>query len=170
MPTFSAREDAATDLLLRPEAFPSLPQRHAMERKLLLWRLPSFEPHSSWALYHLQREKRHLVRRLEHDPSRGIPLNADDPHIFGTESPFPSAEAQELLEKLEAINAPMFRMPKVIGMDGTMFGLHVGNIFQGTRVNWWSAGTDEWSPLVQFFEATVKTFEAILPRSTLREA
>jgi len=99
-----------------------------------------------------------------------MPLNVNDPHIFGTESPFPSAQAQELLERLETIEAPMFRVPKMIAMDGTMFGIHAGNTFQGTRVNWWSTGTDEWSSLVQFFEATVSSFESLLPRSTLREA
>ena len=54
MPAHRNREDAAIEMLQHPETFPSLPERHAANRELCLWRLPAFEPHSSWSIWRLR--------------------------------------------------------------------------------------------------------------------
>jgi hypothetical protein len=168
MSTYSSREDVAVSILLKPESFPALAKRLEFERQLLLWRFPSFTPHSSWALYNVFGEKRYLVRRLEHDPGKGIPLNKEDPHIFGAEALISTASAEALLAELESLPAPMFRRSAIIGIDGTMFGLQAGNAWQGTKVNWWCHHSPEWQPLAAYYERVVAEFEALLPRSTLR--
>ena len=165
----ATREAVAMQALQSPESFGSLPKRSEVERQLLLWRLPSFTTHSSWALYKPVREQQFVVRRLEHDPQRGFPANAQDPHIFGSEASLAEERASHILSELEALRVPMFRRPAFIGMDGTLYGIHMGNLWQGTKVNWWSTSSPEWQPLVQFFERTLEVLERVLPASTLRK-
>lgn len=170
MNDIASREAVGMQALQDPDSFPSLPKRSEVERQLMLWYFPSFGVHSSWTLYKSFREKTFVVRRLEHDPQRGFPSNVKDPHIFGSEGSITEEIASELIARLEGLSVPMFRRPAFIGMDGAFYGVHLGNLWQGTRVNWWSHGDSEWQPLVQFFEHAVKVFESVLPASTLRES
>lgn len=169
MPAHRNREDAAIELLQHPETFPSLPERHAANRELCLWRLPAFEPHSSWSIFRVPRSKDFFLRRLEHDPRRGLPTNVEDAHVFGCEVPISAGLVEDIVASLEGIATPMFRRPRTMGLDGVSYGLHLGGFFQGTRVNWWSHPSDEWLPLMRLHEQLVERLDPLLPASTLRE-
>lgn len=169
MPYPITREDSAVEVLLNPERFPSLHKRTDFHRQLCVWRLPSFEPHSSWSLFVADRSKDYVVRRLEHDPRRGLPSNRIDPHIFGAEAPVREAAGLKIIATFEGLSVPPFRRPGWVGLDGTYFGVHFGNNWQGTRINWWSRPSEDWSPLIATFNALIQQFEEILPASTLRQ-
>ena len=156
-------------MLQNPETFESLPERNAEQRELCLWRLPSFEPHSSLSIFRVARKKEFVLRRLEHEPRRGLPTNVDDPHVYGCEVPIDAALVDEIRESLERLELPMFRRPPMYGLDGVAYGIHVGAFFQGTRVNWWSHGSEEWRPLTKLHAELIERLDRLLPASTLRE-
>lgn len=169
MQTLLSRESVALEILRKPELFPSLPKRREFDRLICLWRIPSFEPHSSWSLYRGRKTNENFVRRLEHDPRRGFPSNVVDPHIFGSEVPIPTEMATKIIEQFEGLTVPMFRSPSWGGLDGVSFGAHIGNFWQSTTVNWWSSFSPEWKPLNELFQETVAQLDSLLPTSTLRK-
>jgi len=152
-------------LLEHPERFHGLPKRSEFEREICLWVLPSFEPHSSWSIFRDRKTKEYFVRRLEHDPKRGLPSNMD---IYGADAPISENLATEVLVTFEEIQAPMFRRLSRIGLDGTSYGVHMGNYWQNTTVRWWSSFSPEWSSLHELFLATSQRLDGLLPTSTLR--
>ena len=169
MQTHRSRESVALEMLQKPELFPSLPKRSEYDRLICLWRIPSFEPHSSWSLYRERKTNEHFVRRLEHDPHRGLPANISAPHVFGSEAPISAELATKIVEQFEGLTVPMFRRPAWAGMDGVSFGVHIGNFWQSTTVNWWSSFSPEWKPLNELFQEIVVQLDSLLPASTLRE-
>lgn len=169
MPANKSREAVAIEMLQNPEKFPSLPKRSEFDRLICLWRIPSFEPHSSWSIYRSRNGDEHFVRRLEHDPHRGLPVNVTDPHVYGAEAILSAEQAREIVELFEALEIPMFRRPAWVGVDGVSYGVRIGNYWQSTTVNWWSSYSHEWQPLHELFEATVCRLDVLLPASTLRE-
>lgn len=169
MLTHRSRESVALEILQKPELFRSLPKRSEYDRRICLWQIPSFEPHSSWSLYREGKTDGYVIRRLEHDPCRGLPVNSSDPHIFGAEALIPAELATEIIKKFEGLSVPMFRRPAWVGVDGELFGVHMGNFWQGTKVNWWSHFSPEWEPLNELFQETIVQLDSLLPASTLRE-
>lgn len=166
MPFNSERTTTAEALLRQPERFPSLPRRDRYHRRLLLWQFPSFVPYSSWALY-VERDAC-WVRRLEHDRTRGLALDAADPDIYGAEARIDPAEANELLAGFTVLSLPMFLPSARFGLDGVRYGIAFGDDWCGTEVTWWSDPDEAWRPLVEAYERTVVSLEAKLPASTLR--
>ncbi|MBO9880719.1 hypothetical protein [Xanthomonas sp. D-109] len=162
------REDVALEILKKPECFKSLPQRTEFERKLCLWRAPSFSTHSSWSIFQPPRSTNYIVRRLEHNPHRGLPINIDDPHIFGAEALVCPELVAQTITSFETLVLPMFRKPQGVGIDGTGYGVIFGNLWQGTNVNWWGENPAGWSPLAILFQQTIELLDSFLPTSTLR--
>ena len=162
------REDVALDILKRPECFASLPRRTEFERQLCLWSAPSFSPHSSWSIFQPRGTRDFIVRRLEHAPRQGLPVNIDDPHVYGAEALLDHKVATRTIAAFESLVLPMFRRPDGFGMDGTSYGAIFGNYWQGTHVNWWGDAPAGWGPLVTLFQNTVEVLDGFLPASTLR--
>lgn len=166
MPFNAERTETAETLLRQPERFPSLPKRDRYCRRLLLWRFPAFVPYSSWALF-VEREAC-WVRRLEHDRTRGLALDAAGPDLYGAEARIDPAEAAELLARFTALSVPMFLPTRRFGLDGVRYGVAFGDGWCGTEATWWSDPGEAWRPLAEAYERTVERLEAVLPASTLR--
>lgn len=155
-------------MLRSPERFPGLPPRSEFDRLLCLWRLPSFSPHASWSLFRQRDADRWAVRRLMHDPGRGLPVNVEDPHVFGAEGVLPAADAQDIVDRFEALSLPVFRRYPGVGLDGTAYGVRTGNVYGGACVEWWEHGPEGWAPLRAAFAHAVEALERVLPAPTLR--
>jgi hypothetical protein len=152
-----------------PEEFPALPYRPEHERRLLAWRYPSFDAHSSWSIFETRKSGEFIVRRLEYDPRDQARETLSTPDIYGAESPLPAKTATSILSAFESLQIPTFRRPPVsIVLDGIQCGVQFGSSLQGTRLHWWMESSEEWAPLIRLFEQTVETLEHALPGSTLR--
>jgi len=162
------REDVAIAMLRSPETFPSLPPRREFDRLLCLWRLPSFSPYASWSLFRQSKTDHHIVRRLMHDPSRGLPTSIDDPHIYGAEGRLADADAQAVLDGFESLLVPVFRRFPGVGLDGVLYGVRTGNCYAGACLEWWEDGAEGWAPLRAMFDRAIETFERVLPAASLR--
>ena len=162
-----SREDVAIALLQSPEAFPALPARTEFDRLLCLWRLPSFSPHASWSLFRRRDADGFVVRRLMHDPSRGLPVDVDDPHVHGAEGLVATTAGERVLTAFAALRFPVFERYPGVGLDGTRYGIRTGNRYGGACIEWWEGGPAGWTPLADLFDDTIRRFEAILPAATL---
>ncbi|HVH34128.1 MAG TPA: hypothetical protein VM847_08475 [Tahibacter sp.] len=160
-----AHDEAALQLLRNPERFPSLPRRSENERRLSLWREPSFIPLSSWSLF--QDGSSFVVRRLEYDRSLGLPIQPDDPHIYGSEAIIDAARVRDILATFAALEFPVFRSTTRFGLDGVRYGLRFGDHRQGVELTW-GQEAEGWEALIALFEQTAETLDALLPESTLR--
>lgn len=164
-PMTQARDEAALQLLKNPERFPSLPRRRDDQRRLCLWRQPSFIPFSSWSLF--QDGDGFVVRRLEYDRSLGLPIHPDDPHVYGSEAVVDAAQVRDILDAFTAVELPVSRSTTNLVLDGVRYGLRSGDYRQGVELTW-GHEAEGWETLTALFEQTVETLDALLPGSTLR--
>ncbi|MFK8183650.1 MAG: hypothetical protein AB8B99_09760 [Phormidesmis sp.] len=152
-------------LLEHPEEYPGLPARDECDRKLLLFRYPSFKPSASWSLF--KTGKHYWIRRVEWDCSKCFPT-AIEPLTFGSEAAFLPSAAEQVLSSLSSIEFCPLKQPELGGIDGTILGITVGNYWLSCSLRWWYLPSNDWKPLAAWFEKTVDTFEQALPESTCR--
>lgn len=164
-PMTPARDEAALQLLRNPERFPSLPRRRENERRLCLWREPSFIPFSSWSLF--QDGNGFVVRRLEYDRSLGLPIHPDDPHVYGSEALIDTVQTREILDAFAALELPALRPATSISLDGVRYGLRFGEHRQGVELTW-ERQAEGCEDLAILFEQTIEALDARMPESTLR--
>lgn len=164
---FLKREQAALDILRNPERFTGLPRRRDADRLLCIWRAPSFASHASWSLF--REDDRYIVRRLEHDHARGLPINTDDPHIYGAEALLSASQGRALLDRFETLHLPPFRCTQKPGLDGTYYGVRYGGTAQGVDLRWWEHPA-EWEALDTLCAEAADQMDLALPTSTLRAA
>jgi hypothetical protein len=166
MSTTAKQEEKAYRLLEYPEEYPGLLERREFDRKLLLFRYPSFGINTSWSLFNTNKE--FWIRRIEWDRSRWFPSEDAEPFTFGCEIPCSSEFAEKILSSLSLIEFCPLKQPELIGLDGTIHGIKTGNYWLSCSLRWWYLPTDDWKPLAQWFEKSANMFEKILPQSTCR--
>ncbi|MEM9092983.1 MAG: hypothetical protein AAGC93_30185 [Cyanobacteria bacterium P01_F01_bin.53] len=125
MSTTEKQRNKVLSLLDHPEEYPGLPIRRDTDRRLLIFRYPSFEPYFSWSLFYSN--KTYWIRRVGWDPSKCFPSENAEPLTFGSEVVCPNEVAETLLSSLATISIRPLQQPKLIGMDGTICGIVVGN-------------------------------------------
>ena len=165
MNTFSKQEYKAQQLLKKPENYPNLIEREEFERKLLVFCYPSFKPYTSWALFKTQNT--YWLRRVTWDRSLRFPSYEAEPHTFGCEVCFQNNLAEKILLSLSLISLNPFVQPNVVGVDGTIYGIEVGNHWFSCSLRWWCSPPHNWKALNYWYQETVDIFETALPDRTL---
>ncbi|MEP0872976.1 hypothetical protein NDA01_24470 [Trichocoleus desertorum AS-A10] len=154
-----------------PEAYPGLVERRKDQRKLFLWRYPSFAPYSSWSIF--QEENYYWIRRIEWNQRQRLPEHPDDIFDYGCEALLANQVVNELLSTLGAIAFRPFQKTKfqkanLLILDGTAYGVEIENTWLSCRLEWRELPSDDWRPLMDWFERAVMEFEQVLPTSPLR--
>ena len=155
------RNNEAMALLESPAKYPGLPARDRSLVQLRVWRYPSFQPSSSWAV--LRVAKSLFLRRITWDQRRPV---IAEPITYGSEVPLDAAAFETLLHRLQAIELPPFLPVSTVGIDGTSYGVEVGSFGLSARLSWWESPPDAWSPLEEWHASAVAQFEGLLPAST----
>lgn len=166
MSTLAKQDKKAYRLLEYPEIYPGLMARREVDRKLVLFRYPSFEVSTSWSLFRANKDS--WVRRIEWDPSKQISSDDIEACTYGCEAPCSTELSESVLSSLSSIKFAPFEQPELMGTDGTIYGIKTGNHWLSCSLRWWHLPQDDWQPLAQWFETTVISFEKILPESTYR--
>ena len=156
----------AIQLLENPENYPMLLTRCRFDRKILLFCYPSFEPSTSWSLF--KTDKNYFLRRVEWDGKKSLSSQNSEPFTVGCEVIFSTETAEEILLSLSLIEFCPFKQPELIGVDGTVCGITVGNDWLSCSLRWWYLPSDDWKSLVDWFGQTVSLFEQALPQSTCK--
>lgn len=164
MATPVKQEEQAYRLLEYPERYPGLLKRREGDRKLLLFRYPSSSINTSWSLF--ETEEAFWLRRIDWDRSKWCPLEDVEPFTFGCEISCSPEFVKDILSSLSVIKFCPFKQPELIGIDGTFYGIKIEYYWLCCSVRWWEQPNDDWKPLAQWFDKTVKVFEQILPQST----
>ena len=153
-------------LLDRPETYPGLAARGRGRRLLRLWRYPSFEPYCSWAV--IEARSGLFLRRVVWDQRRDDPT--PEPVTYGSEALLRQEELAEVLAELAAIRLTPFPTIRILGLDGTGYGVEQGDSFGSARLEWWDLRhPEDWAPLHRWHERTAARFDALLPaRSAAR--
>ena len=166
MPIRTDEMQKAYHLLEHPEEYPGLVSRQECDRQFLLLQYPNFKPYASWSLF--QGGRRYWVRRVEWDRSKHIPFHDTDPFTYGSEIQCPKELAQETLAALHSLTfRPLIQLDG-IGLDGTTYGVSVGNYLLSCNIRWWCTPPDEWNKVAVWFRKTVSAFEPLLPESSCR--
>ena len=153
-------------LLEHPEKYPGLIERHESDRKLLLYRYPSFKPSASWSLF--ENKNIYWIRRIEWNSPKWFPSHHINPCTMGSESTFSSKLAKNVLSSFCSIEFSTLKQSENIGIDGTVYGINSKNWELSFSLQWWCLPSDEWKPLADWFDNTVNIFEQFLPESTCR--
>ena len=166
MPPDSLNEQKAYHLIENPEFYPGLVPHESSDRHFLLLHYPTFEPHASWSLF--QVGDRYWVRRVEWDRSKYIPFHDTDPYTYGSEVRCPDPVAKEAIATLAALSFRPLIKQEGIGLDGTTYGITIGNYLLSCSLRWWCNPPDDWAGVAAWFRTTVEAFEALLPESSCR--
>jgi hypothetical protein len=160
----SKHDQEAHQRLANPETYSGLLQRSRDQRKLMLWRYPTFEPYSSWSIF--QVDHHYWVRRIEWNRSRRFPSDNVSPYTYGCEAVIANQSVNTLLSNLSELTFRPFQQPELAGRDGTIYGVEVGSDWLPCRLTWWQLPSDDWQPLADWFERAVSEFQSVLPAST----
>jgi len=145
-------------LLDHPETYPGLVQHRDARRLLRLWRYPSFEPYCSWAV--IEARSGLFLRRVIWDQRRHDP----EPVTYGSEAVLRQEEYAAVLAELAAIKLAPFPTIRILGLDGTGYGVEQGDGFRSARLEWCDLHhPEDWAPLHQWHERTAARFDALLP-------
>jgi len=155
------RYTQAMALLESPAKYPGLPARDRSLVQLRIWRYPSFQPSSSWAV--LRAAKALFLRRITWDHRRPV---IAEPNTYGSEVPLDAAVFEGLLHRLQAIDLPPFLPVSTVGIDGTSYGVEVGSFGLSARLSWWESAPKAWSLLEEWHASAITQFEGLLPAST----
>ena len=162
MPDFPQSVAKAHKLISEPENYPGLKKRTKIDRKLLVWRYPSFSASCSWSLF--MKEKICVVRRIVWDRTRHSLYSKTDPYTLGSEAFIDYPKAEDLLAGLSKIRLQGFQPSDVTGIDGTTYGIEVKTNWLNYRLSWWETPSEDWQPLLLWFYNTIDFFNAILPK------
>lgn len=166
MGTFVKQEEQAYRLLEYPERYPGLLERREGDRKMLLFRYPSYAVNTSWSLF--ETNKVFWVRRIDWDRSKGLPSKETDPFTVGCETFCATELADDILSSLSSIKFCPLQQSDLIGIDGTFYGIRTGNYWLSCSLRWWDQPSNDWKPLAQWFGQSINRLEQILPQSTCR--
>ena len=145
-------------LLDHPETYPGLVQHRDARRLLRLWRYPSFEPYCSWAV--IEARSGLCLRRVVWDQRRQDP----EPVTYGSETVLRPEELAAVLAELAAIRLAPFPVMRILGLDGTGYGVEQGDRSGSARLEWWDLRhPEDWAPLHRWHERTAARFDALLP-------
>jgi hypothetical protein len=153
--------EKALRLLESPASYPGLAERARARVSLRIWRYPSFEPCSSWAL--VEASKSVFLRRVTWDQRH--PLSTE-PVTYGSEVPIKPHLYEPLLAQLRSIQLPPFIAVATLGIDGTSYGVEIGAFGLSARLSWWETPPREWAALHSWHADAVARFDALLPAST----
>lgn len=154
--------EEALKYLESPASYPGLAIRPRAQTLLRIWRFPSFQPWSSWAL--LEELEQVFLRRVTWDKRHPASLT---PATYGSEVLVESATYEPLLSRLRAVQVLPFIPVSTFGIDGTLCGIEIGAVFDvSARLIWWETPPAEWSELHSWHLAAVREFDALLPAST----
>ena len=167
MHTRSDETSKAYYLLEHPEEYPGLVSHQLSDRQFLLLQYPTFEPYASWSLFQIG--KHYWVRRVEWDRSKRIPFHETDPFTYGSTIKCPQALAEDVLSRLRSLAFRPFSIQQEgIGLDGTTYGISLGDFQLSCDIQWWCTPPDEWNEVAVWFRTTVLAFENLLPESSCR--
>jgi hypothetical protein len=154
----NSHSEQAHALLDHPETYPGLVQHRGARRLLRLWRYPSFEPHCSWAV--IEARSGLFLRRVVWDQRRQDP----EPVTYGSETVLRHEELAAVLAELAAIRLAPFPTMRILGLDGTGYGVEQGDGFRSARLDWSDLRhPEDWAPLHRWHERTAARFDALLP-------
>lgn len=151
----------AMQMLESPESYPGLTERPHARTLLRIWRYPSFEPYSSWAL--IEARSQVFLRRVTWDKSE---LLAITPDTFGCEAPVEAQAYEGLLARLREIQLPSFISEVRLGIDGVTYGVEVAAFGLSARFSWWNTPPPQWAALESWHSEAIETFDGLLPVST----
>lgn len=150
----------ALKVLEAPESYPNLAVRPYARTLLRIWRYPSFQPYSSWAL--IEASSQVFLRRITWDQSHVL----GTPVTFASEAPIQAPAYEGLLLRLREIELPPFITVATSGIDGTTFGIEIGAFGLSARLSWWETPPPEWAALETWHAEAVEKFDELLPAST----
>jgi hypothetical protein len=129
-----------------------------------IFRLPSFDPSSSWTLIETNSDWR--VRRIV--LAQVSEMGVWNAHTFGAEGFLSEATAIELLENLSALSIPLFdTRADSIGLDGMTCGLRLQKASKlEASFFWWGTALEGCAEVREFVARAIETFEAALPASS----
>ena len=158
MTAANSHSEQAHALLDHPETYPGLVQHRDAHRLLRLWRYPSFEPCCSWAV--IEARSGLLLRRVVWDQGR----QDLEPVTYGSETVLRQEELVAVLAELAAIRLAPFPTMRILGLDGTGYGVEQDDGFGSARLEWWDLRhPEDWAPLHRWHELTAARFDALLP-------
>ena len=154
-------------MLSNPMEFPGLVVRKKAVVVLTLTRAPAFDPEASWTLY--RDESQWFVRRITCAASAGhmggsrIALDT-----YGAEASVETGEAEDLMAALYQIEVNPFPARRnELTLDGCRYGVHCGDSFASTDLEWWCKAPSEWAELRDWYANALALFQVRLPRSTI---
>lgn len=150
----------ALKVLEAPESYPNLAVRPYTHTLLRLWRYPSFEPYSSWAL--IEARSQVFLRRVTWDQSHVL----GTPVTFGSEVQIEAPAYEGLVSRLRDIQLPPFITVATGGIDGTSYGVEIGAFRYSARLSWWQTPPAEWAALESWHSDAIEKFDGLLPAST----
>ena len=135
-------------------------------RHLSIYRLPSFDPSSSWTLF--KDEGAWHVRRIVLATVQEGPGWAA--HSYGADGLLEEEAALGLLKELSSLSVSAFETHSAtIGIDGMRTRVKVWRgVERHMALDWWGAAPERWTPLRDFVHQAIETMEAALPSSTHR--
>ena len=148
-------------LLESPASYPSLGERPYARTLVRLWRYPSFEPYSSWAL--IEAKSQVFLRRVTWDKSQWLDFT---PVTFGSEVLIEAPAYEGLLSRLREIQLPPFINFNRLGLDGVTYGIEISVFGLSARLSWWDTPPPEWAALGTWHAEAIEKFDGLLPTST----
>src|SRR5262245_14115834 len=112
-------EEDARRLLERPLDYPGLVKRRGASQAVRIWRSPSFDPESSWAM--IEDKDEWYVRRVVYvQRAAGREIWHD---TFASEGRLAEALALSLIRDLREIRIDAFVERSGLGLDGARYGV-----------------------------------------------
>ncbi|MBE9029084.1 hypothetical protein IQ266_04825 [filamentous cyanobacterium LEGE 11480] len=152
--------------LMSPEQYPGLVDRPLSQRKILLWRSPTFSAAASWSVFQVGQSC--WLRRLIWNKHAELVLSGlvnSEPDICGCDCLIDADPVNQLLIELAQLSLQPFPSDVDIGgRDGAQYSLLVGNHMQSCQFNFWDVCLPAgWKPLLAWSEKAIAQFEAVLP-------
>lgn len=137
---------------------------------LRLWEFPSFEAWTTWLLSDEGPALRELTwdqnfdKRRFGDPLFGLQHGLSTaPTLRCRDVTLTDQQNRQLLSGLNRLTLPLGARCRVIGLDGTGYGLEFGNYMAKVRLSWWGDQPAEWAPLHRWFRHKRKLIAKLWP-------
>lgn len=147
---------------------------------LRLWEFPSFDAWTTWLLVDACRSSSGLpddgpaLRELTWDQNFDKRRFGDP--LFGLQHGLSTAptlrrrdialtdqQNRQLVSGLSRLTLPLGARHRVIGVDGTGYGLEFGDYMTKVRLSWWGDQPAEWAPLHRWFWRKRKLIARLFP-------